>query len=131
MDITSYIHNQYKADKVNLISCQWSSPYNPWQSLPTKYYQEKNVKEVQIKSLCTLSDTLIDNTRINLLVLRKAELNNPECVEILAKMHCLKLRQSIPEWMELANNYYSGIDKDDTLVLYLIKGGESFITNQL
>ena len=131
MDITSYIHNQYKADQVNLISCQWSSPYNPWQSLPTKYYQEKNVKEVQIKSLCTLSDTLIDNTRINLLVLRKAELNNPECVEILAKMHCLKLRQSIPEWMELANNYYSGIDKDDILVLYLIKGGESFIINQL
>ena len=50
---------------------------------------------------------------------------------MLAKMHCIKLRQSIPEWMELANNYYSGIDKDDILVLYLIKGGESFITNQL
>ncbi len=42
MDITSYIHNNYKDQQVKLISCQWSSPYNPWQSLPTKFYKEKN-----------------------------------------------------------------------------------------
>ena len=121
MDITSYIHNKYKDQQVNLISCQWSSPYNPWQSLPTKFYQEKNVRDVQIKSFCTLSDSLIDNTKVNLLVLRKAELNNQECAEVLNKMHCIKLQQSVPEWMETANNYYSGIDKDDILILYLIE----------
>lgn len=121
MDITSFIHKEYIDQQVNLISCQWSSPYNPWQSLPTKFYQEKNVKEVQIKGLCSFNDSLIDNSRVNLLVTRKAELNNPDCVAMLKKEHFIKLRQSIPEWMEKANKYYSGIEDDDILELYLIQ----------
>jgi phosphatidylinositol glycan class B len=121
MEITKYIHDEYKDKQVNLISCQWSSPYNPWQSLPSKFYQEKNVINIQIKSLCSFTDSLINKSKVNLLVLRKAELNNPDCAVVINKMNCVKLKQSIPEWMEKANKYYSGIEAEDILILYLIK----------
>ncbi len=120
IDITHYIHQHYQDKEVNLISCQWSSPYNPWQSLPTKYYQEKNVHDIQIKSLCSFNDSLVDNNKVNLLVLRKAEKSNSECAKWIDKNHLVMLRQSVPEWMEKVNGYYKGLENDDILELYLI-----------
>jgi GPI mannosyltransferase 3 len=118
MEITRYIHQKYQNKPVKLIYCSWSSPYNPWNSIPTKLYQEKNITEFRINSLCDLKDSLLSNDTINLLVTRKIELANAECRQKLISANYRIKKQSIPIWIEKINAYYQGVNGGDILVLY-------------
>jgi len=121
MDITNYIHTNYNSDSVQLIHCSWASPYMPWESLPAKYYVDKNVTEKKVTNLCELNNSLLNPTKTNLLVLRKADLHNDNCKQALSQMGWKRVRQSIPYWVEDLNKFYHYFTNDDILVLYALK----------
>lgn len=118
MAVTSYIHNHYKKEKTNLISCRWANPYNPWQSLPMKFYKEKELVYKHIDNLCELNDSLIIEDAINLLTIRKADLENKECLVFLEKYNFRCEIQSIPLWQEKINSVYKGFENYDIIILY-------------
>jgi phosphatidylinositol glycan class B len=117
-EISKYIRDNCSDKPVNLICTSWASPYNPWHVTPAKFYLDHNVLEKRINSLCDHSDSLLDNEALNLLVIRHAELNNPEClVNLTARPHQI-LVESVPKWIQYLNSYYRQLDENEVLILY-------------
>lgn len=122
MKITQFIHENYRERHINLIHCSWANPYNPWHGLPTKFYLEKNMNCKRINSLCELNDSLIMRDAVNLLITRKVDLQDQNCVGKIKERGFVFKIQSIQPWIEKLNLYYKGINGDDILMLYLYKG---------
>ncbi len=118
MKITQYIHNNYGDKNINLVYCIWSNPYNPWQSLPVKFYLEKSMTHKQINNLNELNDTLLMEDAVNLLVIRKADLKDKNCESEINKRGYEFEEQSIQPWILLINHFYMGISEDNILLLY-------------
>lgn len=118
MEITKYIHDNYENVSVNLICLPWANPYNTWSSIPVKFYLERDLNETKIQNLCDLSDTIIDRQKINLLAIRKVDLQNIECNSSLTKYNFMPIKQSIPEWIQIINKYYNGFDNKEVILLY-------------
>ena len=118
MEITKYIHDRYRNKKINLIYSSWANPYNPWQSLPVKFYLEKNMVDRHINNLCELNDSMIVPEAENLLVIRKIDLENQECSKFIQKNNFIFVKQSIPEWIEYLNQKYKGFENQNILMLY-------------
>ena len=126
MAITKFIHTRYKEKPVHLIFCSWSNPYNPWQSLPEKFYAEKRMTDIQIKNLCEMNDSVIKPGVTNLLVMRKINLENDDCIPQFKKYRFRLLMQSIPHWIERINKYYRPADNEEIVLLYeLEKTGDT------
>ncbi|MBU1008628.1 MAG: hypothetical protein KKD74_00705 [Bacteroidetes bacterium] len=118
MEITAYIARKYPHQPAQLLHTDWSSPYNPWESVPVKFYQQENVNDERFGPLSTLHDSLIDASRTNLLVVRKADLSSRSGTLKLQEFNAVKLRQSVPEWIVRLNRCYGGLDENEVLVLY-------------
>ncbi len=118
MEISQFIAESYQEKPLRLIHCSWSSPYNPFESVPTKFYQRNNVEEIWITSLCQLNDSLLSDSKENLLVLRQIELKSQRCQQILNNYNTVELKRSIPVWIENLNAFYGEMNTDDILVLY-------------
>lgn len=118
MEITKYIHDKYGNENINLIFCSWANPYNPWHSLPVKFYIEKSISEYRINDLCEFNDTLIKKDAINLIVLRKIDRNNIDCSGIIERNNLIFEKQSIPKWIEIINEKYNGFKNHNILELY-------------
>lgn len=116
MEITRYIHTHYQGEKVNLIYCSWANPYNPWHSLPVKFYVQDSLTDQRINTLCELHDTLYSKEGINLLVIRKVDKGN--CLEQIQEAGFTKVIQSIPDWVVGLNRYYKGLEEKQVLELY-------------
>ncbi|MBS4062014.1 MAG: hypothetical protein KG029_16575 [Bacteroidetes bacterium] len=123
MAITAYIAKNYPGQQIHLLHTPWSSPYNPWESVPAKFYQIEGLTETRIRNLCEVSDSLLLKNKTNLLVTRMAELNVKRCADpFLAVSQTVLLKQSIPDWILWLNKGYKGIYEDDVLFLYATKG---------
>lgn len=118
MEITKYIHDKYGNKNINLVYCPWANPYNPWHSLPLKFYLEDSMTEHRIKNLCELSDSLLTDDAVNLLVIRKIDKKNIDCSIILNSNNLIFETQSVPKWIELINEKYKGFDNNNILELY-------------
>lgn len=118
MEISKFIHDKYYGKPVQLLYFPWSSPYNPWQSLPSKFYSEKNIKEIRINSISDLNDSLINHSKVNLLVIRNAGINDDNCRKSLASFGYIEEKQSIPSWVLYINKYYQGIEEENVLLLF-------------
>lgn len=118
MEITRYIHKESKSDRINLIYCSWANPYNPWHSLPMKFYHEQCMKEKRINSLCELNDSMLIPHAKNFLIIRKADLGNPQCNTCLTSNHFIFVKQSIPPWIEQLSKIYGDFDCQNILELY-------------
>lgn len=116
--ITKYIHQTYENKAVKLVFCTWSNPYNPWQSLPLKFYLEPDIQFGQVKNLCALNDTLIDPNRINLLVCRKADLLHTACGKQPEAAGYIQKAESVSDWVLWLNSFYKGLDDKEILYLY-------------
>ena len=82
------------------------------------FYIEKDIQEHRINTLCELNDSLISIDKENLLILRKADLNNLECLVFIESFGFKKVKQSIPQWIENLNDNKKGISNSDIIVLY-------------
>jgi phosphatidylinositol glycan class B len=118
MEITKYIHDNYRGKQINLIFCPYANPYNPWQSLPVKFYLEKNMTEVMINNLCELNDSLYKANAENFLVIRRVDLENNECRKTVSENNFVLIKQSLPKWEEYINQYYKGFENSEIIMLY-------------
>jgi phosphatidylinositol glycan class B len=121
MQISQFIADTFRDKPLLLIHCSWSSPYNPFESVPTKFYQRNNVEEFRIISLCQLNDSLLSDSKENLLVLREIELKSQRCQKIFQNFETVELKRSIPVWIENLSAFYGEMNTDDILILYSIK----------
>jgi hypothetical protein len=103
---------------IRLIYTSWSNPYNPWQTLPMKFYQELNFTDCHINSLSELNDSLFDENAENFLVIRKADFEKKGSKQIIDSFHFAFLIQSVPSWQEYLNKTYKGFNNFDILMLY-------------
>lgn len=118
--ITSYIHDHYGDQKINLIAVPFGNPYNPW-GRPIKFYQEKNMITTRIEDLCELNADLIQEDAINLLVIRQIDGRKGVCHENLNLQFCHFIKQSIPPWIEKVNTIYKGFDPSNIIELYELR----------
>jgi phosphatidylinositol glycan class B len=115
-EITQYIHDRYGNQKVNLIACTWANPYDPWHSIPMKFYFEERVEVKRIDNLCSWDDSLLVEGAMNLLIIRKH--NKFEgCNDLLESGFTFE-KQSVPAWVERINEMYRGFDNRNILELY-------------
>jgi phosphatidylinositol glycan class B len=121
MEISRYIADKFHEKPVRLIHCSWSSPYNPFESVPTKFYQRSNIEEVRILSLCQLNDSLLSDSKENLIVLRQIELKSKRCQKVLESFTVVERKRSIPFWIEKLSRFYPEMNSDDVLILYSIR----------
>jgi GPI mannosyltransferase 3 len=118
IEMTRYIHQQFGNKEISLVYTNWANPYNPWNSLPVKFYQENAMYSIHIASLCELDSSLIRTEAENLLIIRKSDLENDTCCGSILKHQYLPVKQSIPPWIEKLNHYYKGFENYNILVLY-------------
>lgn len=119
MEITETIFNRKKKPTI-LIHTTWASPYNPFQSLPTRFYQEKHIREYHIPQLCNLSDSLqksLGDSTI-LMVTRSVELENSPCKDSLQKWGFIEIKRSIPAWIQRVENQCTPLNRDEVLILF-------------
>lgn len=124
MEITKHIHDKYGNEDINLVFCSWSNPYNPWHSLPVKFYLENSLTDHRINNLCELNDSLLKDNAINLLVIRKIDKKNIDCSKILNTNNIVFETQSVPKWIEKLNERYKGFENHNILELYRFKNLE-------
>lgn len=118
MEITKHIHQNYGNQPIHLIFCTWGNPYNPWQSLPVKFYLEQNMTDTHIKNLCFLNDSLLISDAVQLFVCRKVDLKKVECVGLIEQNNFQFETQSVAPWILQLNKFYGGLDENEVLVLY-------------
>ena len=122
MEITKYIHENYGDKKINLIFCSWANPYNPWHGLEAKYYIEKNITQIKIDDICSLSNAEIVPDAVNLLVLRRAELIHETCYSNMLEKGFVFETMSFPAWVEFLSRIYKEKTSTEVLELYKYKG---------
>jgi len=122
--ITKYIHDHDHDRPINLIYCNYANPYNPWNSIPEKFYLEKDIQFRKIDRLNELNDSLIVANDVNLLVVRKINLEGDRFDSILGQFGFVQKKQSIPEWIAWLNKFCKGMDTKDILVLYKLDSAE-------
>lgn len=124
MEISRYIHKTYGDENTNLIYCTRANPYRPWHGKYSKYYMEPNMIDRHIQNLCELDESMFFPDRINLVVLKKMELQNPECSKKIEQYNLSFQLQSIPTWIQSINKLYRGFKDEDVVLLYRYEGKE-------
>jgi len=118
--ITHHIRKYYGDQSIRLISYNKSSPYSPAWGLTSSFYMEKDLQDVRLGSLDELSDTILIQNRVNLLVLKRSDITSDRVQAILAGNNAIKKVQSLPKWMEPIMTLYGGFRIRDILELYEI-----------
>jgi len=118
-NITHHIRKHYGDQSIRLISYNQSNPYGPG-GLMASFYLEKDMQDIRLGSLDELSDTLLLQNRVNLLVLKREDVTSDPARAFLAGHDAIKEVQSIPEWMEPLMTLYGGFRIRDILELYEI-----------
>jgi GPI mannosyltransferase 3 len=119
MDFTHYIYRNYHSQSVNLFHSPYTNPYNPWHCLPNKFYGRQNVTSFRIDEPINQSENLLPAaSSVNLLILRKSDLENPAWKDFIDNHHFQLIRQSTPRWIEKINTLYRGLNRNEILLLY-------------
>lgn len=116
--ITKYIHDTYGEKPIKVICNNWANPYNPFMSIPTKYYVQKNITDTVISSISSLQPQQIDKAKVNIFITHKSELKDPDNRKILSDLGFVEVKQSIPKWTEKLNTVYKGFSNDEILVAF-------------
>lgn len=118
MGITRFIERNYGSSEKMLLYTSYSNPYNPWHSLPEKFYQDEYMDEVRIKSLCSLDTLPLPQDQIVLLAARYPDLTGRGCSGLPEDRGFTLVKRSVPRWIEWLNRYYGALDPDDIIFLY-------------
>jgi phosphatidylinositol glycan class B len=119
MEISRYIRRNYGDEPIRLISYDHSNPYGPWK-LMASYYEEKDLQDIRLEQLSDLSDSLFVENRVNLLSLKRQDVEKEFVQDFLNKYNIQKKTQAIPEWMEILMTLYGGFHVNEILGLYEI-----------
>lgn len=117
--ITRYIHTHYEGRTVNLFHVPWSNPYNPWDGLPIRFYLDENVRFSRIENLTAWNPPPVETEEIQLMVVRKTDLENHDIVRKIVASGFREIKQSVPAWIQFMNRvFYRQLDEKNVLVLY-------------
>jgi len=119
--ITKYIHEHFKGEPINLITCSWANPYDPWHGIPTKFYEQPTISYQKIDGLCELNDSLLVNDKVNLLVARNTNLTDDYCNQQAEQYGFYPVHQSFPDWIRAISPLYTEFRIDEGYVLYQLK----------
>jgi phosphatidylinositol glycan class B len=119
MLITRHIRMNYGDQPLRLISYDHSNPYGPW-GLMAGFYAEKDMLDIRLESLSDINDFLLQGDRINLLSVKRQEVEKPEFQRLLTRYNMQKRTQGLPEWMEILMTLYGGYRVNEILELYEI-----------
>ncbi len=118
--ITHHIRKHYGDQSIRLISYNNSNPYGPW-GLMASFYMEKDMQDIRLGSLNELSDSLLRENSVNLLVLKREDAASDPARVFLTDHDATKEVQCIPEWMEPLMTLYGGFRVREILELYEIQ----------
>jgi phosphatidylinositol glycan class B len=121
IEIAQYMQRNFKDKPVNLISFDGSNPYDPWNGLHAKFYESNNIHELRLNSLNELNRTILKDSMVNLLVLKRKDISKTYALHFIEKAGLVKEKQSIPKWMEPILDLYGGFKNSEILVLYSFK----------
>ena len=118
--ITQHIRQHYGDQSIRLISYNHSNPYGPHE-LMASFYMEKDMQDIRLGSLDELTDSLVYENKVNLLVLKRKDAANDPAKVFITGHNAPKVAQSIPRWMESLMTLYGGYRIRDILELYEIQ----------
>ena len=119
MDITRYIYTNYQTETVTLYHSPYTNPFNPWHCLPNKFYGQHNITSVRIDEPASKTDDILQSSgTVNLLILRKSDLDNTQWGDFVSTHHFSLIKQSIPELIEKINVLYRGFNSNEILLIY-------------
>lgn len=70
------------------------------------FYYEENMVSKRMNSLCDFTPSMIKKDHQNLLMVRKWDLQKPECKKLIKENNFVFIEQSYPKWTEKLNKYY-------------------------
>ncbi len=120
MTITHHIRRNYGDQSIRLISYNHSNPYGPWDLICT-FYMEKDMQDIRLESLNELSDSLLNENTVNLLVLKRIDAETKPAQDFIAEQNGIKMVQDIPKWMEPIMTLYGGYHLERIFELYEIQ----------
>jgi hypothetical protein len=82
---------------------------------------EKDLEDIRLESLNELSDSLLQENKVNLLVLKRIDAETKPAQEFIAEQNGRKLVQSLPKWMEPLMRIYGGYHLERIFELYEIQ----------
>jgi len=118
--ITCHIRKNYGDEPIRLISYNQSNPYGP-DGLMASFYMEKNMQDIRLGSLDALTDSLVYENKVNLLVLKRKDAATDPAILFIAGHNAPMVVQSIPRWMEPLMTLYGGYRVRDIRELYEIQ----------
>jgi len=116
MNITEFIHNKYKNEKVTLW-CIGNS--NPYKSIPVKqqFYSDTNVTKIVLDK--TIGASLLRRDVVNLIIIRKDFINYNK--DLLAIFQLKEMQAGAPNWIEKTKYFLNYGEKDKGLLLYEVE----------
>jgi phosphatidylinositol glycan class B len=121
MEITKYLQERGKeVEEIKMYHTSWSNPFNPWGSVPMKFYQEAKVEGIQVKNMEELRqiEVLNDSSSETYLVIRRIEKSNPELLKAIEQNGFILKKESVPEWLIPVNEAHDYLNLNDVLLLY-------------
>jgi phosphatidylinositol glycan class B len=118
--IAQHIRQHYGDQSIRLISYNHSNPYGPHE-LMASFYMEKDMQDIRLGSLDELTDSLVNENKANLLVLKRKDAATDPAQTFITRHNAPKVAQSIPRWMEPLMTLYGGYRIRDILELYEIQ----------
>ena len=85
------------------------------------FYMEKDMQDIRLDSLDELTDSLVYENKVNLLVLKRIDAATDPAQTFITGHNAHKVAQSIPRWMEPLMTLYGGYRIRDILELYEIQ----------
>ena len=120
LTITHYIRQNYGDQPIRLISYNHSNPYGPWGLICT-FYVEREMEDIRLGSLNELNDSLLNENKVNLLVLKRIDAETKPAQEFIAEQKGRKVVQDLPKWMEPLMTIYGGYHLERIFELYEIQ----------
>ena len=137
--LTQYIHTKYGKRPVQLIHTAYANPYNPWGALPEKFYLEARLCDMEVKEPSELIVQLLTPATVCKPTNERPIKKDEEKVKVKEEVQIFTLRQreqaqwepllhkagfklkiaSIPHWIQCLQPFYSAIDLNEVLLLYV------------
>lgn len=117
--ITQYIRGHYPECSLNLIVTDISNPYMPYLGLNESFYGRDNTRITHLDWWYRKDmEGLLRKGDVNLLVLRRMEVQEPRFQELIQSLHFRELKQSVPGWIQWLNKFYEPNDNENVYILY-------------
>jgi GPI mannosyltransferase 3 len=117
MEITSLIHKQGKKE-IRMICYTESNPYEPWNGLKARFYEEDNLNIQKIGRLSELDSLEVDKSQQNILIIKSRDLKDLSIQHFIERSGMSKKGQSIPPSLMPLLKLYGGFPAGDVLILY-------------